>query len=514
MVRGGCTTRSPWEVIVIAVPMKLDSSQSAQETVALKAAIPDEAFADPRLLEQLAAWLSVQRWYAGKGQRQGPRPKLVGRLVLTDPTAATRIGVLVVLDQADHRVLYQLPLTAHPSPVPGLESALVATLAGDRPVYFYDGPYDPAFARALLRLILDEDTARGEPDPAAGILQALTVQGCRSLAQQRVEICSSRVFGGEQSNSSIIYELTDADGTPLRPVICKVFRTLQHGDNPDVVLLDALGAAGSRVVPQSLGHLSGRWADADRADGVGSGQLAFAQEFLPDVEDAWRIATSAAAEGRDFTAAAHALGEATAEVHETLAHALATTPCSPADIDATVASMKNRLELVIAEVPGLADLREAIEAVYARAAASPWPAMQRIHGDLHLGQVLAVPGRGWVLVDFEGEPLRPMVERNKPDLPLRDVAGMLRSFDYVTGAQALDHPGLPVTDWSLACRRAYVAGYSARSGHDLRANRVLLDALEIDKAVYEASYEARNRPDWLSIPVTAITRLVERATVG
>lgn len=499
-------------MIVIAVLIEPGGSLSAREIAELDTAIPDAVFGDPRLLEQLAAWLSEQRWYAGKGRI--PHPKLVGRLTLSDPTVAARIGILVVLDEAERRVLYQLPLTVRLTPVPALESALVATLSGETPLYFYDGPHDPVFARGLLRLILDEGTAAGESDEGSAI-RAFSVRGHLSLPQSSAEITSSRVFGGEQSNSSIIYELADADGAPLRPVICKIFRTLQHGDNPDVVLLDALGAAGSRVVPQSFGHVSGRWADLDSADdGVADGQLASAQEFLPDVEDAWQIALRAAENGRDFTAAARALGEATAEVHETLARALSTTPCSQRDIDAAMTSMKRRLELAIAEVPVLAGLRGAIEAVYARAAASPWPAMQRIHGDLHLGQVLAVPGRGWVLLDFEGEPLRPMAERNRPDLPLRDVAGMLRSFDYVAGAESLTHPGLPVTEWALACRRAFVGGYSARTGHDLRANRVLLDAFEIDKAVYEALYEARNRPSWLSIPVAAITRLAERASAS
>lgn len=511
-VRGGRNTRSPWEVIVIAVLIEPGSSLSARELVELETAIPDTVFGDPRVLEQLAIWMSEQRWYAGKGRI--PNPKLLGRLTLSDPAVAARIGVLVVLDEAERPVLYQLPLTVRLTPVPVLKPALVATLEGETPLYFYDGPHDPVFARGLLRLILDGGAAVGQPVAATGV-RPFSARGHLSLPQPPTEITSSRVFGGEQSNSSIIYELADADGEPLRPVICKIFRTLQHGDNPDVVLLEALGAAGSRVVPQSFGHVSGRWADLGGGDdAVADGQLAFAQEFLPEGEDAWRIALRAAEEGRDFTIAARALGEATAEVHETLANALSATPCSPEDIAAAMTSMKRRLGLAIAEVPVLAGLRGAIEAVYARAAASPWPAMQRIHGDLHLGQVLAVPGRGWVLLDFEGEPLRPMAERNRPDLPLRDVAGMLRSFDYVAGAESLNHPGLPVAEWALACRRAFVGGYSARTGHDLRANRVLLDAFEIDKAVYEALYEARNRPSWLSIPVAAITRLAERASAS
>ena len=136
--------------------------------------------------------------------------------------------------------------------------------------------------------------------------------------------------------------------------------------------------------------------------------------------------------------------------------------------------------------------------------------MQRIHGDLHLGQVLWVPGRGWIILDFEGEPMRPMHERAREDFPLRDVAGMLRSFDYVAGSVTQSH-GRSVAEWALGARRAFLDGYISRSGTDLRANRSLLDAFEIDKALYEAVYEARNRPAWLSIPLAAIGRLVERA---
>ncbi|MEO6943098.1 MAG: phosphotransferase [Lacisediminihabitans sp.] len=482
---------------------------SAPDTTALNV-----AFADSRLLDQVAVWLPTQRWYAGKGRT--PQLRLSGRFTLTDPAGVAGIHILLVMDESGQPVLYQLPVTVYRSPVIGFESSLVAILDGDYPLYFYDGPHDQTFTGALLRLILDGETLSGEPTAAVDTdsAQAPVVHGHPSLAPQHFDITSSRVFGGEQSNSSIIYSLADAAGTPLRPAICKIFRTLQHGDNPDVMLLDALGAAGSRVVPQSLGYLGGRWADSRRTDGFASGQLAFAQEFLPDVEDAWRLALCAAEEGSDFSSAARALGEATAEVHETLARALGTTSCTLDDVTATMASMQSRLALAIAEVPGLAELRTVIETVYARAAASPWPAMQRIHGDLHLGQVLSVPSRGWVLLDFEGEPLRPMAERNTPDLPLRDIAGMLRSFDYVAGAYALAHPELTATEWASNCRTAFLGGYSARTEHDLVSNRVLLDAFEIDKAVYEAVYEARNRPEWLPIPVAAIARLAAQAAAN
>ncbi|MGL4256460.1 MAG: maltokinase N-terminal cap-like domain-containing protein, partial [Microbacterium sp.] len=172
-----------------------------------------------------------------------------------------------------------------------------------------------------------------------------------------------------------------------------------------------------------------------------------------------------------------------------------------------------RLTIAIAEVPEIAERREAIESVYARAADAPWPDQQRIHGDYHLGQVIHVPGRGWVLLDFEGEPLRPMIERTRADLALRDVAGMLRSFDYVAGSIRLDDPERSpqaAGDWARAAREGFLEGYAMASGADLDAEGAVLAALELDKAVYEAIYEARNRPTWVTIPLRAITRLVER----
>ena len=127
---------------------------------------------------------------------------------------------------------------------------------------------------------------------------------------------------------------------------------------------------------------------------------------------------------------------------------------------------------------------------------APWPKLQRIHGDYHLGQVLRRPSGEWLLVDFEGEPLRPLSERTRADSPLRDVAGMLRSFDYVVGARrntAADEAARDAVDpeWARAARAGFLDGYIAESEVDLRAHRQLLDAFELDKAVYEAMYEAR-----------------------
>lgn len=131
------------------------------------------------------------------------------------------------------------------------------------------------------------------------------------------------------------------------------------------------------------------------------------------------------------------------------------------------------------------------------------PARQRVHGDLHLGQVLRGDGT-WYVLDFEGEPLRPVAERTRPDQPLRDAAGMLRSFDYAAAV------GKAPDAWTRVARDAFWSGYtSAAPALDPGLASVLLRTLELDKALYEAVYEARNRPDWLVIPLHGVERLLD-----
>lgn len=456
------------------------------------------------LPEFLSTWITEQRWYAGKGR--APVWRRLGGFDLPDPEGQAHITVHLLLDEAERPLLYQVPLAERSEPVAGLEHALIGSYERNGAIRFvYDGPRDEACAQAMLRLILDEGAALPD-DGAPGV----AARGHRVPMTPAVEIRGARVLSGEQSNTSIIYDLVGRDGTPATPVICKVFRSLHHGENPDVTLLSALAGAGSSVVPRSVGHITGQWHDTGEPTGFAHGHLAFAQEFFPGAPDAWRVALESAEAGDDFAERARTLGEATADVHITLAAALPARPAAPSDIAATIASMRARFDEAVAEVPAIARHRAALQSVYARAATVAWPVMQRIHGDFHLGQVLWVPRRGWIILDFEGEPMRPMLERAREDFPLRDVAGMLRSFDYVAGSVAAAD-GRSATDWAQAARRAFLDGYISRSGADLRANRFLLDAFEIDKALYEAVYEARNRPAWLSIPLAAIDRLVERA---
>ncbi len=455
------------------------------------------------IVDILGNWAGRQRWFAGKSS--APKLRIIGTLELgSSPTVRTVI-YLAHDDAGSRRVLYQIPVTLRREALTTLHHAAIGTFTDEQGQFWnlYDGPHDPDFAEHLLELIDTSGDISGDNASAHGV----------SVSSIPNDIVRSRVLDGEQSNTSIIYTLrgekSEEDGESPQ-LICKVFRALHHGENPDVVLQSELFAAGSSAVPATVGCVVGEWPDPAAPDGVATGHLAFAQEFLTGATDAWRLALSFAAEQSDFTDQARGIGATTADIHSTLASALPTVAASTQDIERAVAAWHERLEEALSEVPELAVHRESILALFARAQDGSWPQLQRVHGDLHLGQVLHLPDDSWAIIDFEGEPMRPLAERSHPDVPLRDVAGMLRSFSYVAGALP-DTPG--VFDWAEACRNAFLEGYNDRVGSNVQANLALLDAFELDKALYETVYEARNRPTWLSVPTAAVHRLAAKTHV-
>lgn len=466
----------------------------------------------PSKVDLVAAWMGGQRWYAAKGTT--PALSRLTAWRLGDPVGQVGIETLILLDTAGPEpVVYQVPLTYRDAPVEGLEHALVGTMEhgvlGTR--WVYDAPHDPVYAAQVLALL--QGRVQAESSARSDAVDDRFVGEPAATWQGEVTVTTAKVLAGEQSNTSVILETID------RPVIVKIFRTLAHGENPDVVLQTALRSAGCERVPDVVGAVRGAWptVSPDGVDDPGTipeahGHLAFAQEFLPGVEDAWRVALGSVESGDDFTRPARDLGAATAEVHGALADALGTTPMTPEEGQRVVAGMRARLDAAMAAAPDLAEHRSATLSLIEAALDGDWPARQRIHGDYHLGQVLHSPERGWILLDFEGEPLRPLAERVEPDHWLRDVAGMLRSFDYAGGSWEQDNPGSART-WVEQTREAFLDGYAAGAGHDPRREHpALLAAFEADKAMYEVVYEARHRPGWIGIPVDAVERLVRAHT--
>jgi predicted trehalose synthase len=470
---------------------------------------------EPGKLELLTSWLPEQRWYASKGRT--PALRKLGGFRLDDPDGEVGIEVMIVADDSDSSGspglgprVYQVPMTYRGAPLPGADAALIGTtqhgVLGRR--WVYDGPHDPVFVAQLLALIQGQAEPQAQsrshtPDPTVWR---------HSADDEVVRLASSSVLHGEQSNTSVICEVVGPSDNAAEPVIIKVFRSLQAGENPDVAVQSALSEAGSAQVPRTVGYVSAEWTDPRGQDRV-RGHLHFAQRFLRGVEDAWRVALRSAKTGTDFSSEARELGEATARIHRTLASVLGTTPAThDAKVD-LVRAMRGRYDAAAAEVPSLAEHEEVILAVVEGLLDHEWPDLQRIHGDYHLGQVLRTD-TGWVAVDFEGEPMRPLSERTRPDLALRDVAGMLRSFDYAGGSVEMSVPGRSARSWVSTCQAAFLEGYASITHLDAQSETgrayPLLLALELDKALYEVSYEVRNRPGWVGIPTAAVERLLRR----
>ncbi len=456
----------------------------------------------PKFAEFVGQWMSRQRWFANKGSL--PAIEIVGSWGMRAQDPTVEIATLLLLDHTPGKsALYQVPLVHRLVEAPDA----VGLIGEFENRFVYDAPHDAAYTSALLTLVTGERVVRGDRMLASG--HRSTGDVASSIAQSDF---TSRVLAGEQSNTSIIFEPTSlrADTAPTVSVMCKLFRTIHDGENPDVQLQSALAAAGSTAVPQPIGHVRAEWNDKNAPFGRARGHLVCAQEFLSGAQDAWTLALQAASSGAEFAREARAMGVVTAQIHATLAATLPTRATDVDDVESILQRMNGRLRDAIAEVPDLERFATGLAKIFERARIVEWPAQQRVHGDLHLGQVLAVPDRGWVVVDFEGEPLRPMSERVLLDSPMRDVAGMLRSFDYAAGSVAMSEETIHPLSWVDAARAAFIAGYVEAAGAEILENSALIDAFEVDKALYETVYEARNRPAWLPIPVAAIERLAAR----
>jgi maltokinase len=355
----------------------------------------------PELVPQLAAWLPRQRWYSG--QVEPASLKVVDQEIRGD-----RFPVLVRLLLEADGSLYQVLVGVrsrdqHPEFLRGHDTAFIADIGSHQgDAVAYDAVLDPELALVLLDAVAPNEKAE-----------------------------RARLMGAEQSNSSIVYD---------ERLILKVFRRIQRGRNPEVEVTGALAAEGFNHVAEPLAVLR-------------SGQLdlAILQPFLAGAVEGWALALTSLRDlfglhdtssmpvinldapppppdpgqaGGDFSGEAARLGAVTGEMHVALADAFGR---HHADFHGWVDAIAKQ----IAELePGDVDLAGA-QAILDRLVDLDAGAAIRVHGDYHLGQVLRTDA-GWYVLDFEGEPARPIEERRRPTSPLKDVAGMLRSFHYAS----------------------------------------------------------------------------------
>ncbi|HLR93396.1 MAG TPA: aminoglycoside phosphotransferase [Jiangellaceae bacterium] len=488
----------------------------------MTAAGPPAGAADPvvaGVVALLPEWLPEQRWFAGKGSEiSAVRPVSASCLSVSEPERGPSVwDLLVEVDQpaADATVrtdVYQVPVSVHAEPQTRLEHALLGALSDGR--LAYDALHDKDATAELLHRF---SSSAGGSSGSSPIAFELVPHAELPLGESGV------VMTAEQSNTSVIFG---------GEVLLKVFRQLRPGLNPDIEVHHALTEIGSPGIAELLGWMTFT-SPPDKSPQDVSPQheersrqfsLAMLQTFLASATDGWALATASVRDlyaeadlhadevGGDFAAEAFRLGAATGGVHTALAQALPTARLDEPQVMALTDRIAARIRRGLEQVPALAPYADALLAAVREPAGAELD-VQRVHGDLHLGQVLRTVD-GWKLVDFEGEPAAPVAERVMLDSPTRDVAGVLRSLDYAaTHLQLVDHAdddqiAYRAREWVTRNQDAFCDGYASVSGTDPRAQAALLRMYEIDKAVYEVAYEARHRPGWLTIPMSAIERLL------
>ncbi len=482
----------------------------------------------PQIEAALAPFLQAQRWFGGKAR--GLKAVRVADWA-PFPAGLRAVLTFVEAELGDGATdLYFVPLTTGPDGEPlvhdvlteeAVRAALLEMIAGGKELATHAGRVRSFPTTAFAEL-------RGRPDEARPAVLAPPTS----------------------SNSLIKYG---------RRLLLKVFRRLEPGINPDLEIGRFLTEK-SRFdrIPRAAGGVE------YLRPGSPPMTLAILQELVAHQADGWAYTleelglyferASASREGPDaatagevvgdYRRAAAALGRRTAELHLALADgrgdpAFTPEPLTPADLDAVTADSRGQVRKAIAALRGAKpenrrqEIENLLESLTLDRSAPDESAIAfgkiRCHGDYHLGQVLRT-GDDFVLLDFEGEPTRTIDERRRKQSPLKDVAGMLRSFDYAANAGLFaftrDRPDdfARLAPWAESWRRlvseSFLREYRETAGKAAFFPRkpshysALLGAFVLNKALYELVYELNNRPDWVRIPLEGVRALLGRRPAG
>jgi maltokinase len=463
--------------------------------VQAQVAAGDLSFLD---LPALSEWIVAQRWFASK-TREVASIEIVDAVPLRAESPLLLLCLIEARFPAGTHETYQVPLGLRPTGE-GWTQRVILEVGGWT---VYDALADAAHGRELLHRMRSNTELQSGQDE-------FIFRWAESAGAGLGGTVDVRPIGVEQSNSSIVF------GEDL---ILKAFRRVEPGVNPELELLRFLSARGFPHIAPLAGwyEVEGRLIDAT---------LGILQEYLAGARDGWELALDELVSDPDgLLDRLEALGAVVGELHSALASD-AGNPAFAADEPSTealsilTADVDEQIERVFLDLPDTEavapiagrgqDVRERLAAL---SNVGVGGRVIRTHGDLHLGQTM-LTDRGWVILDFEGEPARPLPERRLKRSPLRDVAGMLRSFSYATAGSRLLRGHEPPDSWEEHARARFLDGYETRVDRNLlppgqQATDRLLAVFELEKAVYELRYELNNRPDWVSIPVAGIVRLLE-----
>jgi maltokinase len=447
----------------------------------------------------LSEWLLERRWFASKA-RDVAHVHVLDAVVLHEGVPGLVVACVEARFQGGTHELYQLLFGMRPAGA-GWEDDVV-TQAGD--VTIYDAFSDPEAAAVLAALLRAHADVEGA---SAQVSFRWLPDGLAPPAPDS----AARPIGAEQSNSSLVFDDT---------LVLKAYRRVEAGVNPELEMLRFLSERDFPNIPALGGWYEYRGELMEATFGI-------VQRYVPGGRDGWELALDKlGSEPEAFLARLRELGVVIAQMHSVLgsdASDPAFAPEEPSEetLALLTATIDEQIEQVFLDLPDddpdVAPIAGRAEEVRDRlrllSTLGTGGRMIRHHGDLHLGQTLLAQS-GWVILDFEGEPARPLLERRRKRSPLRDVAGMLRSFAYATSASELQR-GVPAPEgWEERARVEFLDGYfetvdQSLLPHGEGAARTLLSIFELEKAVYELRYELNNRPDWVRIPVAGIARLLE-----